>query len=92
MVSCGWRHTIAFTNDKQLYSWGIGASGQLGTGSMVNALNPCKIDFLSGPNLKHDELAKAIVTIVEEELPSELRELLGEDYKVDTTFDIPRLP
>lgn len=59
---------------------------------MANALSPCKVDFLSDPNLKHDELAKAIVTTVEEELPSELLELLGEDFKADNTFDIPRLP
>ncbi len=28
--ACGWRHTLALTQQGQVYSWGRGVSGQLG--------------------------------------------------------------
>ncbi len=28
--ACGWRHTLALTEQGQMYSWGRGVSGQLG--------------------------------------------------------------
>ncbi len=28
--ACGWRHTLALTQQGQMYSWGRGVSGQLG--------------------------------------------------------------
>lgn len=31
-VSCGAAHTVALTSDGRAYSWGVGCSGQLGTG------------------------------------------------------------
>lgn len=36
LISCGWRHTVAVTEDGQVYSWGRGVHGQLGHGELVD--------------------------------------------------------
>ena len=35
-VACGWRHTLAFTEKKNVFAWGRGTSGQLGHGEIVD--------------------------------------------------------
>uniref|UniRef100_A0A453NIV4 Uncharacterized protein n=1 Tax=Aegilops tauschii subsp. strangulata TaxID=200361 RepID=A0A453NIV4_AEGTS len=35
-VACGWRHTLALTENKNVFSWGRGASGQLGHGEIID--------------------------------------------------------
>ncbi|XP_028089232.1 KH domain-containing protein At4g18375-like isoform X2 [Camellia sinensis] len=35
-ISCGWRHTLAFTERKNVFSWGRGTNGQLGHGESVD--------------------------------------------------------
>jgi alpha-tubulin suppressor-like RCC1 family protein len=35
-VACGWRHTLALTENKNVFSWGRGTSGQLGHGEIVD--------------------------------------------------------
>lgn len=51
-VACGWRHTLALSEKKNVFSWGRGTSGQLGNGEIVDrwflssaraqCLLPCK--------------------------------------------------
>ena len=31
-LACGWRHTLAVTQDGRVFSWGRGVNGQLGHG------------------------------------------------------------
>jgi hypothetical protein len=35
-VACGWRHTLALSEKKNVFSWGRGTSGQLGNGEIVD--------------------------------------------------------
>ncbi|MBA0664139.1 hypothetical protein Goklo_004188, partial [Gossypium klotzschianum] len=37
-VSCGWRHTLAITEEKNVFSWGRGTNGQLGHGESTDRL------------------------------------------------------
>ncbi|KAJ3671634.1 hypothetical protein LUZ60_007713 [Juncus effusus] len=46
-VTCGWRHTIALTESKNVFSWGRGTSGQLGHGEIVVRYMPKMIEALS---------------------------------------------
>ncbi|XP_019184500.1 PREDICTED: ultraviolet-B receptor UVR8-like [Ipomoea nil] len=46
-VSCGWRHTIAFTERQNVYSWGRGINGQLGHGKSADRNAPTIIQSLS---------------------------------------------
>ncbi|KAE8810905.1 ultraviolet-B receptor UVR8-like [Hordeum vulgare] len=46
-VACGWRHTLALTENKNIFSWGRGASGQLGHGEIIDRNTPKMIDALS---------------------------------------------
>lgn len=46
-VSCGWRHTLAFTERGNLFSWGRGTSGQLGHGDMLDRNIPTLVKDLS---------------------------------------------
>lgn len=49
-VSGGRRHTCAITEDKEVYSWGIGENGQLGMGDIDNRPLPSLISSLKGLN------------------------------------------
>ncbi|XP_030471685.1 ultraviolet-B receptor UVR8 isoform X2 [Syzygium oleosum] len=46
-VSCGWRHTLAVTEEGNVFSWGRGTNGQLGHGESVDRNMPKIIDALS---------------------------------------------
>jgi alpha-tubulin suppressor-like RCC1 family protein len=39
-VTCGFRHVIARTSLGKVYTWGWGASGQLGQGTNCSELSP----------------------------------------------------
>ncbi|XP_052141834.1 ultraviolet-B receptor UVR8-like [Oryza glaberrima] len=61
-VACGWRHTLALTEAKNVFSWGRGTSGQLGHGETVDRNIPKMIDALSsdGSACKQLESSKAV--------------------------------
>ncbi|KAL5647446.1 hypothetical protein ACJX0J_041801, partial [Zea mays] len=46
-VACGWRHTLALSEKKNVFSGGRGTSGQLGNGEIVDRNTPVLIDALS---------------------------------------------
>ncbi|XP_010025746.2 ultraviolet-B receptor UVR8 isoform X1 [Eucalyptus grandis] len=46
-VSCGWRHTLAVTEQGNVFSWGRGTNGQLGHGESVDRNMPKIIEALS---------------------------------------------
>ncbi|MBA0570257.1 hypothetical protein Golob_003936, partial [Gossypium lobatum] len=46
-VSCGWRHTLAITEEKNVFSWGRGTNGQLGHGESTDRNVPKIIEALS---------------------------------------------
>ncbi|CAA6660402.1 unnamed protein product [Spirodela intermedia] len=46
-ISCGWRHTLAVTERKNIFSWGRGTSGQLGHGNTIDCNTPKIIEILS---------------------------------------------
>ncbi|KAJ4814175.1 Regulator of chromosome condensation (RCC1) family protein [Rhynchospora pubera] len=48
LVACGWRHTIALTERKNVFSWGRGTSGQLGHGDILDRNTPKMLEALSG--------------------------------------------
>ncbi|EOD38720.1 hypothetical protein EMIHUDRAFT_373026 [Emiliania huxleyi CCMP1516] len=47
-VSAGDRHSIAITADGAVWSWGYGASGQLGHGDQQNQLLPKQVEAFAG--------------------------------------------
>ncbi|KZC13149.1 putative E3 ubiquitin-protein ligase HERC4 [Dufourea novaeangliae] len=48
-IACGTKHTLALTNDGELYSWGSNNEGQLGLGSDIkNEIKPKLITSLVG--------------------------------------------
>ncbi|CAO2035153.1 unnamed protein product [Urochloa humidicola] len=46
-VACGWRHTLALSVKKNVFSWGRGTSGQLSNGEIVDRNTPVLIDAIS---------------------------------------------
>uniref|UniRef100_A0A3B0MT90 Chromosome condensation (RCC1 homologue) protein, putative n=1 Tax=Theileria annulata TaxID=5874 RepID=A0A3B0MT90_THEAN len=44
-ISCGSNHTLVTTVDGCMYSWGVGAYGVLGNGSVANRYIPVKVIF-----------------------------------------------
>ncbi|KAG9147843.1 hypothetical protein Leryth_003445 [Lithospermum erythrorhizon] len=46
-ISCGWRHTLAVTEDHDVFSWGRGTNGQLGHGDSSDRNAPKVIEALS---------------------------------------------
>ncbi|OAY65499.1 ultraviolet-B receptor UVR8 [Ananas comosus] len=61
-ISCGWRHTLALTERKNVFSWGRGTSGQLGHGDIADRNTPKMIEVLSsdGSACKQLESSKAV--------------------------------
>jgi hypothetical protein len=47
-VACGDAHSLALTQDGQVYAWGLGAGGRLGLGHFKTVGAPCKVDALAG--------------------------------------------
>ena len=47
-MSCGREHTIAVTDEGEVYSWGTGAGGRLGNGKERNRFTPLAIAGLRG--------------------------------------------
>jgi alpha-tubulin suppressor-like RCC1 family protein len=45
-VACGWRHSVAVTSAGHVYSWGRGASGQLGHGNTCEEMAPKRLELL----------------------------------------------
>ena len=43
-VSCGYEHTAAITQNGDLYTWGRGFYGQLGTGELMSSYEPKRVD------------------------------------------------
>ncbi|PKA54527.1 Ultraviolet-B receptor UVR8 [Apostasia shenzhenica] len=60
-VSCGWRHTLAITERKNIFSWGRGTNGQLGHGDALDRSEPKIIELLStdGSSCKQIPSSKA---------------------------------
>ncbi|XP_021900332.1 ultraviolet-B receptor UVR8 isoform X2 [Carica papaya] len=46
-ISCGWRHTVAVTEQQNVFSWGRGTNGQLGHGESIDRNTPKIIEALS---------------------------------------------
>lgn len=42
-VACGYAHTLALSDEGELYSWGANSYGQLGTGNKANLVTPTRI-------------------------------------------------
>jgi len=47
-VSCGLYHSMAVTDDGELYSWGLGAYGQLGHSDAKDCIIPTKVEAMEG--------------------------------------------
>lgn len=48
-VACGGRHSVAVTDAGQLYTWGRGFDGQLGTGGTEDVRQPQQVNFADRP-------------------------------------------
>lgn len=46
-VACGFAYTAAVTTDGELFTWGAGENGRLGTGDTLDCLSPTKVVALS---------------------------------------------
>lgn len=49
-IACGGYHTLALTDGGDVYSWGDGADGQLGTGDRTSHFSPVRVESL--PKIK----------------------------------------
>lgn len=49
-ISCGHHHTMAITENGELYIWGMGSQGCLGTGRIDDIQTPFQL-FLDAPNV-----------------------------------------
>ncbi|KAG0489759.1 hypothetical protein HPP92_006622 [Vanilla planifolia] len=63
-ISSGWRHTVALTERKNVFSWGRGTTGQLGHGDSIDRNTPKLIEALSADgsscrNLKSSRVESA---------------------------------
>ena len=47
-VACGQNHTLALTEDGQVYGWGFNEWGQLGNGNRPSEMEPVKISGSNG--------------------------------------------
>ncbi|PNT68828.1 hypothetical protein BRADI_3g45740v3 [Brachypodium distachyon] len=83
-VACGWRHTLALTENKNVFSWGRGTSGQLGHGEIIDRNTPKMIDALSldGYACKNLESSKAVPMIAEVRITPSARYALVPDENV----------
>ncbi|KAI3974140.1 hypothetical protein MKX01_033391 [Papaver californicum] len=53
-LACGGAHVIALTgNDGKVFTWGRGATGQLGHGDCINSLNPKPVKLLEPLFISH---------------------------------------
>ncbi len=48
-VAAGTGHSLALGSDGQVYSWGFGASGQLGNGATADSTTPVQVTLPPGP-------------------------------------------
>ncbi|XP_022739998.1 ultraviolet-B receptor UVR8-like isoform X3 [Durio zibethinus] len=60
-VSCGWRHTLAITEEQNVFSWGRGTNGQLGHGESMDRneakiIEALSIDGSSGQQIEASKL------------------------------------
>ena len=46
-IATGYSHSLALLENGQVYSWGLGTSGQLGNGTESNSTQPVKVDGIS---------------------------------------------
>jgi Protein tyrosine and serine/threonine kinase/Regulator of chromosome condensation (RCC1) repeat len=46
-VVCGSEHTLAITNDGEVYTWGLNLKGQLGLGDTSNRFSPALVENIS---------------------------------------------
>ena len=47
-IACGWGHTAACLSSGELYTWGEGEFGALGTGTLESSPFPVKSELRSG--------------------------------------------
>ncbi|KAG2485744.1 hypothetical protein HYH03_015553 [Edaphochlamys debaryana] len=55
-LACGWRHTLAVTQDGAVFSWGRGVNGQLGLGPLQDVPSPTLLAVLSAGELRRDAI------------------------------------
>lgn len=51
-VSCGYEHTAAITHNGELFTWGRGFYGQLGTGELMSSYEPKRVDSVDSKFVK----------------------------------------
>ncbi|GMF36413.1 unnamed protein product [Phytophthora fragariaefolia] len=56
-VACGYTHTVVLTASGELYSWGLGEYGQLGTGDVYQPL-PARVQLPADALCAPDQLAR----------------------------------
>ena len=56
-VACGQNHTLALTEDGQVYGWGFNEWGQLGNGNRPSEMQPVKISGADGSYEKFTSVA-----------------------------------
>uniref|UniRef100_A0A2P2M5Y6 UV resistance locus 8 protein n=1 Tax=Rhizophora mucronata TaxID=61149 RepID=A0A2P2M5Y6_RHIMU len=60
-VSCGWRHTLAVTEQQNVFSWGRGTNGQLGQGESTDRNVPKIIEALRDDGTGYQQLESSVV-------------------------------
>jgi len=56
-VATGSFHSLAITQDGDLYTWGEARSGALGTGKHRDVRKPCKVEIEGWPDVKFEQCA-----------------------------------
>lgn len=45
LITCGSKHSIAVSSKNEVFAWGVGRSGRLGTGKQENEFSPATIQL-----------------------------------------------
>lgn len=56
LLACGWKHTMAVAASGNMYAWGRGTNGQLGTGDSGDQNTPKLVEVLSKGSIRMDAL------------------------------------
>ncbi|KAF0719156.1 Aste57867_1246 [Aphanomyces stellatus] len=97
-ITCGWSHTVALTNNGEVYTWGNGDHGKLGHNDQLKVTLPKQVDGLHGKRVvavaSYNEHTVALVDPVQAFRPvllsstyvAEMQTLLDQPDFADVVF------
>jgi RCC1 and BTB domain-containing protein len=83
-ITCGWSHTVALTDNGEVFTWGNGDHGKLGHGSSTKVTTPKQVESLRGVHVcriaSYNEHTAALTSMESLSPRSHLDSTLLQDY------------